>query len=454
MKCYSAILLVLFTLARSFTANGNQTNSSDMACNSTVINIFVGFGCKRGVNNSVVDCIYKDANLTEFPQRSNMVVFRKGIHRIDLSHNRLTQVPANRLHNLSINALNLEKNLIQSLHVDSFRSVVQLIELNLSFNNITELSAPALYPLRGTLRYLILRSNRIQTINAHTFDNFSYLKQLDLSDNQISIIHSEAFVGLNTLARLNLESNLLRHIPARLFFPLVGLIWVNLNSQNGCRDWLELDDYAFERDSSKGQLPSIRISLICSGRMRLAHRVFCSQRNTTSPFAAIQSIRIAQTYIDQFNSCIFRQLSNQTEVVFRILNECDCQIARVSHFAYVSGQCSHQNGSFVPINQYKCSETSEVAHRLCENQHEFDCSSNDNKATTSTIAAAAAVSNAATTNSITSAVTKIATPMTVKNAPTFRYFLRFLLFLLVIFLVLIVLIAITLDIIFRLLKLD
>eukprot|EP00096_Caligus_rogercresseyi_P014447 TRINITY_DN6966_c0_g1_i1.p1 TRINITY_DN6966_c0_g1~~TRINITY_DN6966_c0_g1_i1.p1 ORF type:complete len:900 (+),score=135.57 TRINITY_DN6966_c0_g1_i1:204-2903(+) len=135
----------------------------------------------RGLENSLFNLHLKNCGLTGVP---NAILGLSGLNFLDLSSNQIRQLPPGHLQNMnSLTALNLEKNVIQSMDPLVFLGINDtLTSLSLLNNLITE------YPFQA------VRS-------------LSNLKVLDLGFNLLRNIPPKAFSGLNALTLLAVDGN-------------------------------------------------------------------------------------------------------------------------------------------------------------------------------------------------------------------------------------------------------
>ncbi|XP_008207525.2 adhesion G protein-coupled receptor A3 isoform X1 [Nasonia vitripennis] len=102
--------------------------------------------------------------------------------------------------------LDLSKNDISIIRVDTFKNLSNLKRLNLSANKITLLDEGVFNGL-ANLERLDLSKNLISSIDSHAFKRLSMLKRLNLSNNAISTLETTVFHGLLALERLKLNGN-------------------------------------------------------------------------------------------------------------------------------------------------------------------------------------------------------------------------------------------------------
>uniref|UniRef100_A0A3P9D310 Toll-like receptor 13 n=1 Tax=Maylandia zebra TaxID=106582 RepID=A0A3P9D310_9CICH len=106
----------------------------------------------------------------------------------------------------SLRTVDVRNSEIHTIKEHMLQSCSNLVELNLSFNNIKSMADNAL-PSMTQLRIYDLSSNDISELYCPYFWNLTSLTILDLSHNQISYIFDCVFQNLNNLKILNLENN-------------------------------------------------------------------------------------------------------------------------------------------------------------------------------------------------------------------------------------------------------
>lgn len=116
---------------------------------------------------------------------------------------------------------------IEEIQLNHFGNLSDLVTLDLSSNNITELPYTMFW--MQDLQKLHLNKNQIARIDDGAFLNLSSLKRLDLSNNQIRNIGKETFEGLINLEKMKLAQNYISHIKEGTFEFLVSLKQLDLS---------------------------------------------------------------------------------------------------------------------------------------------------------------------------------------------------------------------------------
>ncbi|KAM5194502.1 toll-like receptor 3 [Mantella aurantiaca] len=168
---------------------------------------------------------------------------------LDLSHNRLKQLPAanlskyNRLEHLdvgynnlhiiepalcdqllSLRILNLQHNEFTKISDKALLSCTNLTELYLNSNGIREITGNPFINLQS-LKILAMSHNKMVSMALGDKEQLSNLKELFFSHNLISELKKEAliFLGNNSVQKLDLSNNNIRKIEPGCFQPLNNL---------------------------------------------------------------------------------------------------------------------------------------------------------------------------------------------------------------------------------------
>lgn len=154
------------------------------------------------------------ADLDPFDQLVDLRLTRNAIARIlpgafrslanlmtlDLGDNRVDSLPAQRLRGLRrLKVLNLTRNALRSL--DPFGDHLPALEtLDVSYNRLTSVDGRA-FRLLANLTELRLRGNRIATVAADAFRPLANLRTLDVAGNELRSLPLDAFKPLETRLR-------------------------------------------------------------------------------------------------------------------------------------------------------------------------------------------------------------------------------------------------------------
>ncbi|KAL3286152.1 hypothetical protein HHI36_000664 [Cryptolaemus montrouzieri] len=127
--------------------------------------------------------------------------------------------------------LNLSFNNIAYLEENVFENLFKLENLHLSKNNIEYLDND-LFAHLYNLRYLMLDFNDIENLNNETFKNLHKLNSLDLSNNNVLKVHRDVFRALTSIQHIFLDHNPGLELDDYLFSNFSKLEVVNLGHSN------------------------------------------------------------------------------------------------------------------------------------------------------------------------------------------------------------------------------
>ncbi|XP_070844042.1 leucine-rich alpha-2-glycoprotein-like [Chaetodon trifascialis] len=168
------------------------------------------------------------------------------LHTLDLTENKLSDLPVDVFHHAPLVNLVLKNNLIEKIDAEwlpdnssitwvdlsgnrlmkipaaLFQKLPHLENLDLSNNRLEKISANSLDPLTK-LERLNLQNNKLITLDASIFQSTRNLTYLFLSRNKLNKLPQELFQEVSQLKLLSLEDNQLSHIPAGLLDPLDSL---------------------------------------------------------------------------------------------------------------------------------------------------------------------------------------------------------------------------------------
>lgn len=168
------------------------------------------------------------------------------LHTLDLTENKLSELPVdvfshaplsslvlknNQIekveakwfpNNSNLTWLDVSGNLLTSIPASFLQKLPQLENLDVSNNRLDRIQSNVLRPLTK-LERLNLQDNKLASLDAATFQSTSNIIYLFLSRNQLSKLPQDLFQGLTQLKVLSLDDNQLRHIPTGLLDPLTSL---------------------------------------------------------------------------------------------------------------------------------------------------------------------------------------------------------------------------------------
>ncbi|XP_030632873.1 LOW QUALITY PROTEIN: leucine-rich repeats and immunoglobulin-like domains protein 1 [Chanos chanos] len=152
-----------------------------------------------------------------------------GIVSLYLHHNKIRSVDGTQLKGLtSLETLDLSNNDITELRQDCFPADLQIKDLYLSSNKITQLEPATFDQLSGSLQVLRLSRNRISQIPVKAFQ-LPRLTQLELSRNKLKLIEGLTFQGLDSLEVLKLQRNNISKLTDGAFWGLAKMRVLHLD---------------------------------------------------------------------------------------------------------------------------------------------------------------------------------------------------------------------------------
>jgi Leucine-rich repeat (LRR) protein len=164
--------------------------------------------------------------------------FLKGLSQLthlDLAYNEMFSLPECPFDNC-LKVVNLSHNKFIELETLSFQSLVNLEELDLSYNSIERADYSNIFACNKNLRKLNLSHISSTSFNNQSFNGLEdlfnglvNLTLLNLSDNRIMSLPDGIFQNLINLKELNLSSNLISELTSSLFNSLVSLEDLDLN---------------------------------------------------------------------------------------------------------------------------------------------------------------------------------------------------------------------------------
>ena len=128
---------------------------------------------------------------------------------------------------MSHDMINLQKVYLQNcslgvIHQNAFKSLVLMIELDLSHNKIKTLF-PGTFEGNIRIRKLWLQNNPLRSLNNFEFPSIPHLKSLDLSNTFLKKLGRETFLKLANLEVLSMKDNRFHRIDHNVFRHLDNL---------------------------------------------------------------------------------------------------------------------------------------------------------------------------------------------------------------------------------------
>ncbi|CAL1674282.1 unnamed protein product [Lasius platythorax] len=153
----------------------------------------------------------------------------KNLHTVIFQYAKFHEIVEHTFSNLvGIVKINLNRNMIVTLHKNAFENMRNLTDINLDENRISEINRDTFVNLPSLCK-LYLNRNNISTVRDKAFKHLSLLQELELSSNQITSITHDTFYGLRNLQRLDLRNNQIAMIGKRNFAEMPELVELELD---------------------------------------------------------------------------------------------------------------------------------------------------------------------------------------------------------------------------------
>lgn len=150
------------------------------------------------------------------------------LHTIDLTGNKLSELPADVFSHASLRSLVLKNNLIEKADAEWLPDNSSLTWLDLSENRLMKIPAALLQRLPH-LENLDLSDNRLEKISANSLDSLTHLERLNLQNNKLNTLDASVFQSTHNLTYLFLSRNKLDKLPQDLFQELTQLQHLHLD---------------------------------------------------------------------------------------------------------------------------------------------------------------------------------------------------------------------------------
>ncbi|KAI8036280.1 leucine-rich repeats and immunoglobulin-like domains protein 1 [Drosophila gunungcola] len=185
------------------------------------------------LNDTTVLEIRNLSNLTKLSLKRNLLgVLPKftglsGLKHLVLANNHITSISSEALAALPLlRTLDLSRNQLHTIEVNSFPKPNSLVHLILSFNEIANVNEHSFAALNN-LTDLELNNNRLSALPMGVFKNLNRLKKLALNFNQLEINWS-TFRGLVSMRNLQLKSNKIRALQDGVFHVMHNIETIDL----------------------------------------------------------------------------------------------------------------------------------------------------------------------------------------------------------------------------------
>lgn len=182
----------------------------------------------NSVNESVTELVMKKNKNIEYMPQGVGVVF-PNLEYIDAygcSVTSLTKLNFKGLTKL-IN-IDLEENRVEKIDANSFEDTVNLSNVYLDYNELSDLPSNVFEKLVH-LNVLYLKSNQLINLDAVLFNNNKKLALLHLTNNKLQTLPDGIFNGLTEMRQLWLDGNEIEDLPPHIFDDCNSLIDLDLS---------------------------------------------------------------------------------------------------------------------------------------------------------------------------------------------------------------------------------
>ncbi|KRZ69443.1 Relaxin receptor 2 [Trichinella papuae] len=223
-KVYEIVLLL--TALHSFTKSHLSLNNDRVAMLVCVPN----YGPCSCEQEGIVNC-----NGEKLETVNLKIVNDNGVvvEQLNMQENMLTKLRKGEVmprYEKQLMRLDLRRNLIHQIEPAVFSSMINLHDLLLSNNKLTELQSSIFDNVDLSLRNLDLSHNLLESIDNSPFENLHLLLYLYLDDNPLKSITNTSFEGLSSLLELSMENTKLSFIPKDAFKSLEYLEVLSLRN--------------------------------------------------------------------------------------------------------------------------------------------------------------------------------------------------------------------------------
>ncbi|XP_064644577.1 leucine-rich repeat-containing protein 4-like [Lineus longissimus] len=176
---------------------------------------------------AVIRLILRNNSISEIDP--NRVVTAPRLSHLDVSHNKLANIPEALMNSLpAMTVANFSNNNINILEIITCRLWPSLVEFDISHNNVQFLKSGFFIPCNA-LQKLNLGWNQLEGKSLLGVRYISALQHLDLSGNRMPILIANAFIGLPNLQSLKVSQSGTRMIYDETFAGLNNLQFLDLS---------------------------------------------------------------------------------------------------------------------------------------------------------------------------------------------------------------------------------
>ncbi|NXF08350.1 LRC19 protein, partial [Smithornis capensis] len=166
----------------------------------------------------------------------------------------LSNIPSNLFQNVTKLSLKNNKITLNNSDKEILGHFINLTELHLNENRITELCENSFSNLKNLIN-LDISNNHISTVHKAAFVGLHQLSVLNLSYNMIAQLDSDALTSLESLIVLNLQYNLLKYFHIKPSFKLIRIVlagnpWICSCDLLDLHIWLTASNVTLENESN------------------------------------------------------------------------------------------------------------------------------------------------------------------------------------------------------------
>ena len=217
----------LSTFKKGASLNRTRSSSYNDKCPEGCSCFYVQFDEAPGNKAIWVNCEEMTSKMTFLPPAT---VLPDEIWALDVTLNLITRLDT--MDTLpTLRWFKISGNSLTRIEPNAFDNVASLEDLDLSFNNISELPNDIFSKLTN-LKVLRLDHNHLQHLSEVIFDNSRELEELDLSYNPLKILYQEWFTSLQNLRALNVAHTGLMTIDHDTFHFTSSLEELDLSENN------------------------------------------------------------------------------------------------------------------------------------------------------------------------------------------------------------------------------
>ncbi|XP_043964410.1 leucine-rich repeats and immunoglobulin-like domains protein 3 [Gambusia affinis] len=277
------------------------------------------------------------------------------LQHLDLSRNQIRRVEGLTFQDLpTLRSLKLQRNRLTGLMDGAFFGLSNMEVLQLGFNNLTEVSKGWLYGL-GALQQLHLEHNTISRIQPETWKCCQKLSKLNLSSNHLSRLEESSFDGLSLLDELHVGNNRVSFIAGGAFRGLSNLQMLDL--QNNEISWTIED-----MNGPFSALEKMKTLFLQGNQIRSV------TKKSFSGLDELQHLDLSNNGIMSIQANAFSQMKNLQELRLNTSSLlCDCQLKWLPIWV--------EEQSFLPCVNVSCAHPQMLKGRsvFLVRQEEFVC---------------------------------------------------------------------------------